>query len=156
VIRRAWRIDKKKWRSTSFSGEGARLYGGRWNSPGRPLVYAAEHAALAALEILVHGIPEQLLAQAYCLIEATFDHALVEELPTKDLPRDWASDPVPRSTQRIGDAWLTAPSSRPVLRVPSAVIPEAFNFLINPLHADFRKVRVGKPKPFRFDPRLGR
>ena len=154
MIRHAWRIDKKKWRTTSFTGEGARLYGGRWNSPGRPLVYTAEHSALAALEILVHAIPDSLLVHSYSLIEATFDDSLIDELLKKELPKDWASDPAPRSTQRVGDAWLDAATSRPVLRVPSAVIPQAYNFLINPMHAEFRKIRIGKPKPFRFDPRL--
>lgn len=151
---RAWRIDKTRWAATSFSGEGARLYGGRWNSPGRPVVYAAEHPALAAMEILVHAVPDQLLATAYCLIEATFDDVLVDELPAKDLPPDWADDPAPDSTRRLGDAWLAAPGSRPVLRVPSAVVRTTNNYLLNPLHPRFGEVRIGTPQPFRFDPRL--
>lgn len=151
-----WRIDKSKRAATSFSGEGARLYGGRWNSPGRPLIYTSEHPALAALEILVHAIPEKLLLRAYCLTEVTFDDALIDLLPKKALPKDWSDDPAPKSTQLLGDTWLASEDSQPVLRVPSAVVGGTYNYLINPLHARFRRIRVGMPKPFRFDPRLGK
>lgn len=156
MIVHAWRIDKIKWAVTSFSGEGARLHGGRWNSPGRPMVYTSEHPALAAMEILGHAIPVQLLLRAYCVIEAKFDDTHVDLLPKKSLPKDWATDSVSKSTQRLGDAWLSASESRPVLRVPSAVVSGTYNYLMNPLHAHFRRIRVGKPRPFRFDPRLGK
>ena len=156
MIVHAWRIDKIKWAATTFSGECARLYGGRWNSPARPMVYTSEHPALAALEILVHAIPEKLLLWAYCVIEAKFDETLIDDLKKKDLPNDWAADPVPKSTQGLGDTWLASKDSKPVLRVPSAVVSGTFNYLINPLHAHFRRIRTEKPKPFRFDPRLGK
>jgi RES domain-containing protein len=154
VSLQAWRIDKTKWAASSFSGEGARLHGGRWNSPGRPMVYTSEHAALAAMEILVHAIPSGLLVQAYCAIAARFDESLVDPVAKKSLPKDWASNPAPKSTQQFGDAWLASGDSRPVLRVPSVVVAGSFNYLLNPLHPLFRRVRIGKPKPFRFDPRL--
>lgn len=155
MIVRVWRIDKLKWATTSFSGEGANLYGGRWNSPGLPMIYTSEHPALAALEILVHSIPDQLLFRSYFAIEAKFDDSLLDVLPKKALPRDWSHDPVPKSTQRLGDAWLASGDSRPVLKVPSAVVSGTFNYFINPLHPKFRQIRVGKPNRFRFDPRLG-
>lgn len=151
---RAWRIDKARWADTSFSGEGARLYGGRWNSAGRPLVYTAEHAALAAMEILVHVHVEQLLKAAYVLIEATFGDDLVDVIPAAKLPKDWDANPVPASVQQFGDNRLAAPGSRPVLRIPSAVIPAGWNYLLNPLHPRFSEIRTGKPQPFKFDPRL--
>jgi RES domain-containing protein len=154
VIVRAWRIDKTRWADTSFSGEGARLPGGRWNSAGRPLVYTAEHAALAALEILVHVQDEQLLQLAYVLIEATFDDDLVDVIPEAKLPKDWDANPVPAAVQRFGDDWLAAPGSRPVLRVPSAVISAGWNYLINPVHQRFSEIRIGNSQPFKFDPRL--
>jgi RES domain-containing protein len=155
VIVQVWRIDKKKWSATSFSGDGARLHGGRWNSPGRPLVYTSEHPALAAMEILVQAIPEKLLLRAYIVIAARFDDSLMDDLERKALPKNWAANPVPRSTQLIGNAWLDSTDSRPVLRVPSAVVSGTFNYLINPLHVHFRQIRIGKPRPFRFDSRLG-
>ncbi len=156
MIVSVWRIDKLKWATSSFSGDGARLYGGRWNSPGHPMVYMSEHPALGALEILVHAISDQLLLRAYCSIEAKFDDSLFDVLPKKALPRDWSHDPVSKSTQRLGDMWLASEESRPVLKVPSAVVNGSFNYLFNPLHPKFRQIRVGKPKPFRFDPRLGK
>ena len=155
MIVSVWRIDKLKWATSSFLGDGARLYGGRWNSPGHPMIYTSEHPALGALEILVHAISDQLLLRAYCSIEAKFDDSLFDVLPKKALPRDWSHDPVSKSTQRLGDMWLASEESRPVLKVPSAVVNGSFNYLINPLHPKFRQIRVGKPKPFRFDPRLG-
>ena len=156
MIVSVWRIDKLKWAATSFSGDGARLYGGRWNSPGHPMIYTSEHPALAALEILVHAIPDKLLLRAYCSIEAKFDDSLLDVLPKKTLPRDWSHDPVSKSTQRLGEIWLASEESRPVLKVPSAVVNGSFNYLINPLHPRLRQIRIGKPKPFRFDPRLGK
>lgn len=151
---RVWRIDKAKWAATAFSGDGARLYGGRWNSKGRPLIYAAEHSALAAMEILVHIRAEELLTTAYVLIEATFDESLVQELTPTELPADWAADPIPASAQQVGDAWLAAAKSQPILRVPSAVVRTGWNFLLNPLHPRFTEIGIGTPQPFEFDPRL--
>jgi RES domain-containing protein len=156
VTVRAWRIDKAKRAATAFGGEGARLYGGRWNNPGRPVVYTSEHPALAALEILVHAVPDQLLTTAYVLIEVTFDESLVDTPDVSALPPDWASDPPPDSARRFGDAWLAAADSKPVLRVPSAVVRTAFNYLQNPLHPRFGEVRVGSSQPFEFDHRLGK
>lgn len=150
---RVWRIDQTRWATTAFAGEGARLFGGRWNSRGRPVVYVAEHPALAALEVLVHAVASVRLTTEYCLIEAVFDAALVD--PAPDLPPDWAADPAPASSQAVGDRWLLDPGSRPALRVPSAVVPGTFNYLLNPRHPRFPEVRVADPQPFRFDPRLG-
>lgn len=151
---RAWRIDKRKWAATAFSGEGARLYGGRWNSKGRPMVYAAEHSALAALEILVHVKAEELVAASYVLIVATFPDSLVQEIQPGELPEDWADDPPSVSTQRLGDVWLNDVESKPVLRVPSAVVRTAWNYLLNPFHPRFSEVVIDQPLPFEFDPRL--
>ncbi|MBX9580323.1 MAG: RES family NAD+ phosphorylase [Gemmataceae bacterium] len=150
---RVWRIDQVRWAATSFSGEGARLYGGRWNSPGRSVVYVAEHPGLAALEVLVHAIPERRLRTGYCLIEAIVPPELIDPIP--DLPDDWAADPPPETARAVGDRWLAADDSRPALRIPSAVVPDGFNYLLNPLHPRFAEVRIGQPQPFRFDPRLG-
>lgn len=154
MTRQVWRIVQGRWAATAFSGEGARLYGGRWNSAGRALVYTAEHSALAAVEMLVHLQAEQLLKIAYVLIDATFDDGLVDTIPPEKLPPDWDADPAPASAQLVGDDWLATSSSQPVLRVPSAVIPNGWNYLLNPLHARFAEIKFGKPQPFKFDPRL--
>jgi len=148
----AWRITKQEHAATAFSGEGARLYGGRWNSPGVSLVYAAQSRALAALEILVH-LESPALLKKYLLFEVSFESEDLQQLSLNDLPTDWRSNPAPRSTQAIGDAWAATLAS-PVLLVPSVLIPGESNFLLNPRHSRFSELRIGDPVPFEFDPRL--
>jgi len=151
---KAWRITQKRRARTAFSGEGARLYGGRWNSPGVPMVYVAQTQSLAVLEVLVHLDTPALLEQ-YVFLEADFDDSLVTVLDRSSLPRSWKADPVPESVQTVGDRWASSGSSA-VLRVPSVLVPEESNFLLNPRHPDFVKIAVSRPHAFRFDARLAR
>jgi len=148
----AFRIVKARHVDTAFDGEGARRDGGRWNSPGLAVVYTAGSAALAALEILAH-IGTATLLPAYVLIGCTFDKKIVLRLDRKRLPRDWRAYPARPELQLLGDAWLKDGTSA-VLEVPNAIIPSESNFLLNPLHADFRTIGVGTPEPFEFDLRL--
>lgn len=151
---RAWRIVKRKHSKDAFNGEGARQFGGRWNSPGVPVVYAAEHVSLAVLEIFVHVEHTGLLAN-YLLFQVDFEDGLVEILELSALPRNWRSYPAPLSLRAIGDQW-SSESRSAVLSVPSAVVPLERLFLLNPQHADFPRIKVGKPQPFSFDARLVR
>lgn len=148
----AWRLFKTKHVATAFTGEGARLYGGRWNSKGTAVVYTAGTASLAALELLVHLSSHQIL-ESYVLCSVTFDEALVEQISPSDLPRGWQSDPAPLELRQVGDAWI-ATGAAAVLRVPSAIISNEFNYLLNPAHPDFDQVDIGPARPFRFDRRL--
>ncbi len=150
----AWRITKRKHARNAFSGEGARGYGGRWNNPGTALVYTAQSQSLAALEMLVHLDSSDLL-EKYVLLAAEFDQSLMRTIELSALPRNWRSDPPPAQVRSIGDDWILAGSSV-VLQVPSALVPGENNFLLNPGHQDFAKVRIGKPVAFRFDPRMAR
>ncbi len=150
----AWRITKRKHARNAFSGEGAREFGGRWNNPGTAIVYTAQSQSLAALEMLVHLDSSDLL-QKYVLIAVEFDQSLIRPVEPAALPRDWRSDPAPPEIRSIGDDWVLAGSSA-VLQVPSALVPGENNFLLNPAHQDFAKLRFGKPLAFRFDPRLKR
>ena len=147
-----WRIVQERFSGQAFSGEGARLYGGRWNSPGHPVVYTASSRSLAVLEMLVHLDGPQLLS-SYFLYEAAFPESLVTELAAADLPSDWRDGPAPRHAQTMGDNWLRGGSST-VLRVPSVLIPEESNYLLNPNHPDFKSIRISAPQKFGFDPRL--
>lgn len=147
-----WRIVQQRYADQAFTGEGAKLYGGRWNSPGHPVVYTAATRSLAVLEMLVHLDGPQLL-RTYQLFEASFLESLVTEAAARDLPADWRDDPAPRSTQSLGDEWLRSASSA-VLRVPSVLIPEEPNYLLNPAHPGFQQVRISAPANFAFDPRL--
>ena len=148
---RAWRIVKRKHQGDAFSGEGARLYGGRWNSPGTPLVYMAESQSLAALEMLVHLESQELLF-SYVAFEVNFDSTLVTDLESS-LPKGWDEEPVPRKIRLMGDKWIKEKSS-PILRVPSAIVTSERNYLLNPAHQLFEKVQIGQAAPFRVHHRL--
>lgn len=148
---RAWRIVREDHRSAAFDGEGAWLFGGRWNSRGTRIVYTSITLSLAALETLVHLNPP--VAFKYVAIPIEFDEALVETVAARDLPADWNEEPPPPSTAEIGDRWVRESRSA-VLKLPSVIISAELNYLLNPGHSDFKRIRIGKPMPFSFDPRL--
>jgi len=148
---RAWRIVREDHGYTAFDGEGAWRFGGRWNSRGTRTVYTSATLSLAALETLVHLNPP--VAFKYVAIPIEFDEALVETFATSDLPADWNEEPPPPSTAEIGDRWVRESRSA-VLELPSVIIPAEPNYLLNPAHSDFKRIRIGKPAPFSFDPRL--
>lgn len=148
----AWRIVKGKHAVTAFDGEGARLYGGRWNSPGTTVVYAAQHKSLATLEILVH-LQKTSIMPSYSLCRASFDVALAERLDRSRLPQSWREYPAPGELRLIGDAWVRERRSA-VLEIPSVIVEEESNYLLNPTHPDFALVAIEEPEPFRFDQRL--
>jgi RES domain-containing protein len=149
---RSWRIVHRVHISDAFDGLGARRFPGRWNQPGVPLVYTSESLALATLEMLVHLEDWQMLEQ-YACIPVEFDQCHVQELTSADLPGNWRESPVPPSTRKLGSEWVTKQSS-PVLKVPSVVIPEEINYLLNPAHPAFAELLIGEPRPYNFDPRL--
>ena len=148
----AWRIVKAKNAPSAFTGEGARIAGGRWNSPGVAVVYAAQTASLAMLEMLVHIQSRQLL-RCYVLFEVTFDESLVTAVASKDLPGTWRMSPPSAEARGIGDEWVLSGRST-VLKVPSVIVPDEFNYLLNPSHGDFAKVAIGSKQPVEFDHRL--
>jgi RES domain-containing protein len=152
VIRAGWRIVPRDKAATAFDGEGARLYGGRWNSPGVSMVYASEHQSLATLEVRVH-IDRTTMRRPYKAFKFHFDERLMDVLPLNKLPGDWRREPPSPSIQQIGDAWVKS-GAAVILVVPSVIIPNELNFLINPKHPDFPKLRIEKPTDFVFDPRL--
>ena len=152
---RAFRIVKTRRADTAFDGEGARRSGGRWNSQGTRVVYLAKTISLAALEILVH-LDDAGLRASYSFIPISFPAACVLT-PGKNgvvaLPADWAQTPAPLDCARMGDEWAASNQSL-ILRVPSVIVPWESNFLLNPVHPDWSKVRIGEAQSFDFDPRL--
>ena len=144
-----YRITTKEYRK-DISGTGAMLYGGRWNSKGRRLLYTAGSLSLAALEIAVNLPPGAIRADFYCIEVAFDDHLTIEE-PGK-LPFDWKSYPYSPSTVEVGDRFLQHGGF--CLKVPSAVIETEYNYLINPEHSAFDQVHVQDIRPFMFDQRL--
>ncbi len=147
-----FRIVEKPWSGTAFDGEGARICGGRWNSKGTAMVYTASTRALAVLELLVHLEDSSLIQQHFVLFKITVNDSYIMDLGN-GLPKDWQNDIIPFSTQTIGDDWVRQQASA-VLEVPSTIIPEEKNYLINPLHPDFKKLKIEKAQSLSFDPRL--
>ena len=147
-----WRIVKAVYASQAFDGQGARLYGGRWNSPGVRMVYTADSAALAALEHLTR-LNDASAQPRFVLISALLPDELVVDLDRSLIPHNWRSTPAPPDLQRLGDAWAKVARSV-ALRVPSVIIEQQSNYLLNPEHPAFGAVTVGPIEPFVFDDRL--
>lgn len=153
-----WRITQARYAGEAgpgdgaFSGEGARRYGGRWNSRGTAVAYTAGSRSLALLEILVHLDSTRLLGR-YVLVPIRFEPRHVETLDPDSLPPDWRAHPAPASTQILGDTWVQAVRA-PVLRVPSVIVPDEPNYLVNPHHPDFEDLEIGDVEPLDVDDRL--
>jgi RES domain-containing protein len=146
-----WRLVTARFAGTAFSGEGARLYAGRWNRKGVPMVYASGSQSLAVLEILVQDEP---LRARYVAIPAVLPNNLrIERITPDQLPSEWRSLASREQLQVIGTDWAKRRSSA-VLAVPSAVIPSETNYLLNPLHPSFARIGIGEPQDFVTDLRL--
>jgi len=135
-----------------LSGAGARLYGGRWNSLGKPMVYLASTRSLAMLEVLVHLSPTTFPGD-FCMAEIEVPDDSIKVLPIKELPTNWQDILPPIELKKIGDDFLKQQQSL-LLKVPSAIVAEEFNYLLNPLHPSISKVKLIKQLPFNFDQRL--
>ena len=136
-----------------LSGKGAGIFGGRWNSKGLSLLYTCESRALCITEIAVHtplGIVP--LDYSLCFIEIP-ENSPILEISNDDLPLDWRSFPHAESTQILGNKFIRE-KKHLVLKVPSAVVPGEYNYLINPSHSNFNTIRIIKTEAFLFDERL--
>ncbi len=134
----AWRLSKAKYAKFAFDGEGARLEGGRWNRKGVPVVYLADHPALAALETFVH-IPKSASKISFVLFRVEIPKDLrIADVPELRLPTGWRAEPPGPDTMAIGNEWIVR-NEEGVLRVPSVLIPMTANYVLNPLHPDFRR-----------------
>jgi RES domain-containing protein len=149
-----WRICRACFAAEAFSGDGARRFGGRWNSPGVPMVYASSSLALAALELFVHLEPN-LQPDDLVAIAATLPAGEpARRLEPNDLPANWWKGNF-EPLRAIGDKWIRAKTSL-AIEVPSAALRVEWNVLVNPLHPAAAGIKVEKPQPFRFDARMFR
>jgi RES domain-containing protein len=146
-----FRLSSAKY-STDLSGTGAKLHGGRWNQKGDAVLYTAGSRALALVEVLVH-LTNAFLPLNYQIITIYIPDESITEIPLKMLPKDWNNLEPSESTKNISSNWLLE-NQYLSLKVPSVVVEGEFNYLINPLHEDFLKVKVLKIAPFNFDERL--
>jgi RES domain-containing protein len=142
-----YRLVRRERAAEALSGEGARRYGGRWNPPGTAVVYAAESRALAVLETFVHLALE---ARGLRFVLLTLD------LPHKSKTKLHAGAQPPRAlpaSQKLGGVWLEG-GTHLALVVPSVLVPQEKNYVLNVAHAQFAGVRVANSEPFSFDERL--
>lgn len=146
---RVWRLARRA--HAALDGEGARRYGGRWNSPGLPLVYSSSHLSLAALEALVHFDVDEVPGDLRAFAIEIPDALAQEQVSPDKLPIGWTRQEF--ATRAFGDEWLAA-ARTPVLVVPSAIIPEETNVMVNPAHPATRGVVVVASRRFVYDPRL--
>src|SRR5258708_5520921 len=151
---RLWRICRADHGAAAFLGEGARLYGGRWNSHGVRGVYTSPSLALAAGETFVQLEPNPQPDELVSIKAEIAEEIATERLDLKWLPRKW-EELRDESLSAFGDLWIRAGHSI-ALHVPSAAIRGEWNVLLNPQHSDFRNIKIEKPKPFEFDLRMFR
>lgn len=148
-----YRIAQEKF-AADLSGNGARLFGGRWNSEGQFALYTSFTRSLALLETLAHTPAKLLQAKTYLLITLFVpDTTTIQTLETKKLPNGWDDVEISPFTQKTGDQFLIAKKNL-ALVVPSVLMPEEINYILNPLHADFKKVKIINKRRIHFDKRV--
>ncbi len=148
-----YRIAQEKY-AEDLSGNGARLFGGRWNSEGQFALYTSFTRSLALLETLAHTPAKLLQVKTYLLITLLIpDAAGIQTIETKKLPHGWDDVEINSFTQKTGDQFLMAKKNL-VLAVPSVLIPEELNYVLNPLHTDFKKVKILNKRRIHFDKRV--
>ena len=147
-----WRIVKEKHARSAFSGEGARIFEGRWNSTGVRMVYCSEHVSLAALEILVHTQPVTI-RDKFRVFRVSWEGKMMITIDLKKLPKGWNAQPPDSISKEVGDNWVRLGHSV-VLAVPSVIVPAERTFLLNPKHQDFGKITIKDSGSFYLDPRL--
>jgi RES domain-containing protein len=146
-----WRLCRAVHAAGAFSGEGARRFGGRWNSRGVPMVYCSASLALAAIELFVHLDPTQAPSDLVSIAATLPEGEPARTFAPEDLPQEWWTDQT--ITRELGDAWMRDSSSLAV-KVPAVPIRSECNVLLNPLHPRMAKLRADPPQPFVFDARM--
>lgn len=149
-----YRLCKKSY-AHDLSGRGAEISGGRWNSKGIAALYTSNSRSLSVMEIIVH-VPAGIIPKDYCMVTIEVpDNAIIKILEPKDLPDNWSRSPISALTQRIGNTFLSGQKAL-MLKVPSAIVKDEWNYILNPVHKDFSKVKITGVEPFAFDVRLFR
>jgi RES domain-containing protein len=146
-----WRLCRGLYAAEAFSGEGARRYGGRWNSRGVPMIYCSSSLALAAIELFVHLDPSQAPEDLVSIAATLPEGEPARTLAPDELPQGWWADQA--ATRVLGDAWIRSAASL-ALKVPSVPIRSEWNVLLNPLHPRMAELRIDSPRPFIFDARM--
>ncbi|NBC65962.1 MAG: RES domain-containing protein [Bacteroidetes bacterium] len=149
---RVWRICRRKYKESAFSGEGPKLYGGRFNSEGLTAVYTSGSLSLSLLEMLVRTNDRSYLR--HCIIfHAEIPEFLVDSPALTDLPEGWNKIPYGHTSQDFGDDWLSSNKSL-ALKIPSVVIPIEYNYVLNPNHPDYSNLQIKEKEQAGIDERL--
>lgn len=147
-----YRLAKERFKN-DLSGKGAEIAGGRWNSKGVAVLYTSESRALCTTEIAVHT-PLGILPDDFYLITIDIpDNIEIKEIKVTQLPENWKNIPHINDTQQTGNKFIKEKKFL-VLKVPSAVVQGDYNYLLNPAHKDFEKIKIKKTEKFEFDKRL--
>lgn len=147
-----YRLSKERFKN-DLSGKGAEIAGGRWNNKGFAVLYTSESRALCTTEIAVHT-PLGILPDDFYLITIEFpDDVEIKEIKATQLSSSWKNIPHTHETQRMGNKFIKEEKYL-IMKVPSAVVQGDYNYLINPAHKDFDKVKIKKTEKFEFDKRL--
>ena len=146
-----YRISKSQY-ARDLSGEGSKKFGGRWNHPGIACIYCSESRALAVLEYAAN-VSLELMPGKLCIVQIEIPDNSWNTIPPSKLPRNWANHPAPPQTRELGTQLLNRMESL-CIKIPSAIIPRENNYIINPLHKDFKKVKIKSVENFVFDPRV--
>jgi RES domain-containing protein len=144
-----YRITKAQYADRLVASGGA----ARWNSRGQFVIYTAATRALACLENVVHRSGEGLADDFRVMVIHIPDELTIATILLSDLPADWFDFQQYGSCQMVGNTWLQQAES-PILRVPSAIIVDEWNYLLNPAHPDFSRIQLMRTDPFVFDPRI--
>jgi len=148
-----YRILRRSFSKSPLDGEGGYRFGGRWSSPGTRLAYASEHLSLAMLEYFVH-LDQADLPKDLVVVRAEIPDGVSRvRVAAKELPANWRQTPAPPALARFGDDFVRRRNAA-ILIVPSVLAPSEFNWLINPSHPEFRRIRLGKLESFRYDARI--
>lgn len=150
----AWRIIREKHLNSAFTGEGAKVWGGRWNPIGLPAVYCAANLSLAILEIIVH-LEDDSGIDSYVAIPVSFESKLVQSIPASKLPKAWNDLPIDPASVSVGQKWLEE-EKYPILKVPSIIVPIESDFVLNPLQPAFKTIEIGNHQSIHFDQRFSR
>ena len=150
-----YRLAKLRYQDQIFAGPGGLYAHGRWTFRGRPVVYTSESISLAVLEYTLNyrrrgWVPAPVLGRI-----TIPEHVLIDAVDTNDLPHNWFAPDPPEALKKIGNEWLERGETA-VLKVPSAIVTEEWNYLLNPQHPDFKQLVIGEPRQFQFDRRLTR
>ena len=147
-----YRVTKKEF-VKDLTGEGARLYGGRWNKKGSAMLYFSEHLSLCVLEMLTR-IDFEFLSEDYAFIEVEIaDKLIVPSAKVTSISKNWRADPPTVITQDFGSKWLSSEANF-ALSVPSAVLPSEHNILVNPNHKLISKLKITNSGKLDLDPRV--